>query len=195
MIRILSSNVVIDGSNSGTSTRDLTITNTSASSTGVIVLGSTGTTPITNVTVKNCIIVNGVNTSSAVIISDGAAPGTTGYFSNITIQNNNIQKAFVGVFATGGTIPQNGSNLTYTQNTLNSAGASAIRNVALYMQGVNSATVSNNTIANIDKTNDENDYGIWLATGSINATVSGNTITTLGYTGISGFAPAGIIVS
>ena len=138
---------------------------------------------------------NGANTSSAVVISDSTTVGNAGFFSNITVQNNNIQKAFVGVFATGGTTPQNGSNLTYTQNTLNASGANAIRTVGLYMQGVNGATVSQNTIANLDATNDESDVGIWLATGTINATVSNNTVSTLGYTGANAFAPIGINVT
>src|SRR5205085_1972420 len=170
-----SSRVTIDGSIGGTGTdRSLTIQNTSVTTPSVVLLGSTGTTPITNDTLKNCVIRNGVNTSSAVVISDAGTVGNAGFFSNITVQNNDIQKAFVGVFATGGTTPQNGSNLTYTQNTVNTSGVNAVRNVALYMQGVNGATVSQNTVGNLDKTNDENDIGIWLASGTINATVSGN---------------------
>jgi hypothetical protein len=191
-----SSRVTIDGSIGGTGTdRSLTIQNTSVTTPSVVLLGSTGTTPITNDTLKNCIVRNGVNTSSAVVISDAGTLGNPGFFSNITIQNNDVQKAFVGVYATGGTSPQNGSNLTYTQNTVNTTGANAVRNVGLYMQGVNGATVSQNTVGNLDKTNDENDVGIWLASGTINATVSGNTVATLGYTGTSGFAPIGINVT
>jgi len=190
------SRVTIDGSIGGTGTdRSLTITNTSVTTPSVVLLGSTGTTPITNDTLRNCVVINGVNTSSAVVISDAGTLGSTGFFSNITIQNNDIQKAYVGVFATGGTTPQNGSNLTYTQNTVNTSGANAVRCVALYMQGVNGATVSQNTVGNLDKTNDENDVGIWLATGTINATVSGNTLAALGYTGTGAYAPVGINVT
>jgi len=191
-----SSRVTIDGSIGGTGTdRSLTITNTSVTTPSVVLIGSTGTTSITNDTLKNCVVINGVNTSSAVVISDAGTLGNAGFFSNITIQNNDVQKAFVGVFATGGTTPQNGSNLTYTGNTVNTTGANAVRNVALYMQGVNGATVSNNTVGNIDKANDENDVGIWLATGTINATVSGNTVSGIGYTGTGAFAPIGINVT
>jgi hypothetical protein len=191
-----SSRVTVDGSIGGTGIdRSLTITNTSVTSPSVVLLGSTGTTAITNDTLKNCVVINGVNTSSAVVVSDAGTLGNAGFFSNITIQNNDVQKAFVGVFATGGTSPQNGSNLTYTQNTVNTSGANAVRSVALYMQGVNGATVSNNTVGNLDKTNDENDVGIWLASGTINATVSGNTVASLGYTGTSAFAPIGINVT
>ena len=175
--------------------RSLTITNLSVTTPTVVLFGSVGATPVTNDTLKNCIVINGANTSSAVVISDATTLGNAGLFSNITIQNNDVQKAFVGVFATGGTTPQGGSNLTYTQNTLTSSGANAIRDVALYMQGVNGATVTNNTVSNIDKVNDENDVGIWLATGTINATVSGNTISGIGYTGTGAFGAIGINVT
>ena len=137
-------------------------------------------------------MINGANTSSAVVISDATVLGNAGVFSNITIQNNDVRRAFVGVFATGGTTPQGGSNLTYTQNTVNTSGALAIRNVGLYMQGVLGATVSQNTVGNFSNTEGENDTGIWLATGTANATVSGNTVNNLGMTLTTAFAPFGI---
>ena len=187
------SRVTIDGSIGGTGTdRSLTITNTSVTSPSVILFGSVGTTPVTNDTLKNCVVINGANTSSAVVISDATVLGNAGLFSNITIQNNDVQKAFVGVFATGGTTPQGGSNLIYTQNTLNTSGANAIRNVGLYMQGVLNATVSQNTVGNFSNTEGENDTGIWLATGTGNSTVSGNTVNNLGMTLTTAFAPFGI---
>lgn len=185
--------VTVDGSIGGLGTdRSLSITNTSITTPSVVLFGSVGTTPITDGTLRNTIITNGVNTSSAVVISDGTTLGNAGRFANITVQNNDIRRAFVGVFATGGTTPQGGSNLIYTQNTVNSTGADAIRDVGLYMQGVNGATVSQNTVGNIDKVNDENDVGVWLATGTINATVSGNTISGIGYTGAGAFGAIGI---
>ena len=184
--------VTIDGSNSGGSDRSLTIENTSVTTPSVVLIGSLGTTTVTNNTLKNCVIRNGVNTTSAVVISDATTLGSTGYFNNITIHNNDVQKAFVGVFATGGTTPQNGSNLTYTQNTVNTSGANAIRNVGLYMQGVNGATVSNNTVGNLSNVEGENDVAIWLATGTGNATVSNNTVSNLGMTLTTAFAPFGI---
>ena len=101
---------------------------------------------MTDDTIKNCVIRNGVNTSSAIVISDGTTLGNAGLFANMTIQNNSVQKAFIGVYATGGTAPQGGSNLVYTENDLSTSGANAIRNVGLYMQGVNGATVSQNTV-------------------------------------------------
>lgn len=190
------SRVTIDGSvGGGGSDRSLTIENIGTVTPTVVWMGSIGSNPISNNTLKNCIIRNGVNTSSAVVISDTGTAGNPGFFSNITIQNNNVQKAFFGVYANGGTSPQNGSNLIYTQNTLTSTALNAIRGVGLYMQGVNGATVSQNTVSNIDNTNDENDVGIWLASGTINATLSNNTVSTVGYAGTNAFAPIGINVT
>lgn len=188
-------NVTVDGSLSGGTDRSLSITNTSVTSPSVILFGSVGATPITNGTLKNCIITNGANTSSAIVISDATTLGNAGLFSNITIQNNDVRKAFVGVFATGGTTPQGGSNLVYRDNMLNSTGTNAVRDVGLYMQGVNGATVTNNTVSNMDKASDENDVAIWLATGTINATVSGNTVSGIGYTGTGAFGAIGINVT
>ena len=194
--KILSNYVTIDGSNvaNGT-TRDLTLENTSVTTPEVVWFGSTGTTAITNGTLKNCVVRNGVNTSSAVVISDGATAGNAGFFSNMEVRNNKIERAFVGVFSTGGTVPQGGSNLTYANNELNTVGANAIRNVALYMQGVNGATVSDNIVSDLVPSNDENDVGIWMASGTINGTISGNTVSNLNYTGTLGAAPIGINVT
>ena len=101
--------ITIDGSNSvGGTTRDLTLENTSVTSPNVVWFGSSGTTPITGGSLKNCVVRNGVNTSSAVVISDGTTVGSAGYFSNVEIRNNAIEKAFIGVYANGGTTPANG---------------------------------------------------------------------------------------
>ncbi|HVE60094.1 MAG TPA: hypothetical protein VNB22_24985, partial [Pyrinomonadaceae bacterium] len=184
------SRVTIDGSLAGGTDRSLTIENTSTTTPQVVRFGSIGAAAIVNDTVKNCIIRNGINTSSAVVVTDNA--GTAGTFNNITIQNNDVQKAFVGIFTNATVAAGNGSGLTITQNNLDATGTNAIRNVGVYVQGADGATVSNNTIGNFNATNDENDTGIWLAAGAVNTTVSGNTVSALGYTGTTTFGPFGI---
>ena len=156
----------------------------------VVRFGSTGTTPIVGNRLKNCVIRNGVNTSSAVVVTDSA--GTAGYFNNVTIQNNDIQKAYIGIFTNAALLAGNGSGLLVTQNKLDSAGANSLRIVGVYVQGADGAAVSNNIIGNFDNTSAENDTGIWLATGAVNTTVSGNSVTTLGYSGTSANGPFGI---
>ncbi len=185
------SSVTIDGSVGGVgSDRSLTIENTNTTSPQVVRFGSTGTAPVTNNVLKNCVIRNGVNTSSAVVVTD--TTGVAGYFSNITIQNNDIQKAYVGIFTNAAVLAGNGSGLLITQNKMDTSGANSLRLVGAYVQGADGATVSNNIIGNFDNTAAENDTGIWLATGAVNTTVSGNSVTALGYSGTSGNAPYGI---
>lgn len=185
------SRVTIDGSVGGAGTdRSLTIENTSATTPQVVRFGSSGTTAIVGNTLKNCVIRNGVNTSSAVVVTD--TTGVAGYFNNITIQNNDIQKAYVGIFTNAAVLAGNGSGLLITQNKMDTSGANSLRNVGAYVQGADGATVSNNIIGNFDNTAAENDTGIWLATGAVNTTVSGNSVTALGYSGTSGNAPYGI---
>ncbi|MBK8610410.1 MAG: T9SS type A sorting domain-containing protein [Chitinophagaceae bacterium] len=195
LVRILSSNVIIDGSSNGSSSRDLTITNTSATVPSVIRLGSTGIAPITNTTVKNTTIINGVNTSSAVYIGDGAAAASPGYFTNITLQNNDIQKAYIGIYCIAIPATGNGSGLNITGNTLNTAGANAIKLVGIYVQGVDGATVSGNDIGNFEAASGEIDRGIWFATGTTNSIIEKNIIHDLQYTGTGGYGTKGISIS
>ena len=109
------SRVTIDGSLGGpiinrpdASLRSLTIINTSVTTPSVVLFGSVGTTPIINNALRNCVIRNGVNTSSAVVISDSGTLGNPGFFNGIAIQNNSVQKAFIGVYANGEQRPKAG---------------------------------------------------------------------------------------
>ena len=193
-LRILGNYVTIDGSNNGTTSRNLTITNASATSPSVVLIGSTGTSPINNTALRNSIIINGANSNTAIVVSDGTASGTEGYFNNITISNNDVQRAFIGIFNIAAFSPGNGNGLTITNNTMTTSGANAIRRVGIYLQGVDGATVSGNTIANIDAASAENDYGVWLATNTANTTVANNTISALNCT-LTANAPSGIFIS
>ena len=189
-----SNNVTIDGSNSGTSTKDLTLINTSGSISNVLAIGSVGTTPISNISIRNTVIINGTNTSTAVVAGDAGVIGSPGYFNNITLQNNDIRKTYIGVYFYSATNTSN-SNIKITGNDLNATGSNAIRLVGIYAQSVNGLTISDNNIGNFDPASPEFDRGIWLATGTVNATISKNNISGLAYSGSSNYAPIGINIS
>lgn len=189
-----SNNVTIDGSNNGSASRNLTITNTSATSSNTLVIGSVGTTPINNVVIKNSILINGTNTSTAVIVGDAATVGNPGYFSNITIQNNDVRKTYIGLYVYAVVSALN-NNVTITGNDLNTTGANAIRLVGIYVQGVKGITASNNNIGNFESASAEFDRAIWLATATTDATISGNNISGMAYTGTSSYAPIGLNIS
>ena len=197
MFKIFNTNyVTIDGSNtSGGTTRDLTITNNSVTTPSVIWIGSYLTTPITNITVKNSNLINGVNTSSALIISEGTIAGNPGLFNNITIQNNTVQRAYYGIYAISTVQSGNGSGTLITGNDLNVAGTNSIRLGGVYVQGLSGVTVSNNNIGNILNANLESPKGIWFATGTNSGTISGNNITSISLTNTGAAALTGIYIT
>lgn len=190
---ILTNYVTIDGSNTtnGT-TRDLTIQNTSTTTPQVLVVGSVGTTPRTNVTVKNCNIINGINSSSAMIVSDGTTPGSAGWFNNITVQNNSFQLAYIALYNIATIATGNGSGLNIIGNDFNST-TNPVRLVGVYVQGVDGATVSGNNIGNFTVTDASNVTGVWFATGTVNSSILNNNISQLN--GASVGPPRGIAVS
>jgi len=193
LIKNLNSYTTFDGSNTaGGTTRNLTISNTSVTTPNVLVMGSTGTTPLMNCTVKNTILINGINSSSGVIISDGATPGAAGYFNNFTFQNNSLQMAYIGLYLIANPAAGNGTGSLVTGNDMSTSGTNAIRLCAIYIQGVDGVTVTNNTIGNFTTSDAANITGIWAATSTINTNISNNTITNIVST--TG-APRGIVVS
>ena len=195
-IRIQSSNIVIDGSNAvnGT-TRDLTITNSNTTTPTTIYIASLGIIPTVDVQIKNSTIINGINTSNAIVMADNAASNTGGYFNNITIQNNSIQKAYNGLFINAATAVGNGSGILITENSLNTSGGNAIRFTGLYLAGIDGGIVTNNIFGNFDPTSAEVDKGINLAANTVNTVIRGNTISDLGYTGTSTYNPQGVYIA
>ena len=197
LVRILGSNITLDGSNaaSGT-TRDLTLTNTSTTAPQVLTfIAASAAAANTNIMVKNLNIVNGINTSSAFVMYDGAATPTGGFFNNVTIQNNAVKKAYMGMYLFAATAAGNGANTLVTGNDLSASGADAIRLGGIYVQGADGVTVSNNTIGNFETTMAEIKRGVWFATATVNSSIISNTITNLGYTGTSTGGAAGVTVT
>jgi hypothetical protein len=177
------SRVTIDGLNTGGNA--LTIANNATTSPSVINIGSVGTNPSTNITITNTTIINGSNTTSSAIFVGDATLGGAGYFNNITLSNNNVQRAFIGMFLNAVVTPGNGGSILVNNNTMNTSGTNAIRRVGIYLQGVNGGVVSNNTLANFEAATAEVDNAIWLATGTSNVSVTNNNISNLALTATS----------
>jgi uncharacterized protein YjdB len=191
LIKILGDFVTIDGSNTvGGTTRDLTIQNNSGTTPSVLWIADGGATAIHDFTIKNAILINGVNTSSALIAGNGTTLGNAGLFNTITIQNNSIQRAWIGMFLRATPSLGNGNNVNVIGNNLNTAGANAINLCAIYLEGIDGTggTVSNNTVGNYSTANIAQKTGIWLATSTTNATVTGNTISGIAHPGGGGFS-------
>ena len=197
IIKILESNIRINGSNSGGTDRSLTINNTSTDHPYGVLIGSIGSIPTTGVSINNCNITNGANYSTpnyGVIISDGEFPGVEGYFNNITIQNNKLQKSFYGIHCVAAFSPGNGNGLLITGNSLNSTSTNAIHERGIYLEGVDGAVVSNNSVGNLGGNDAGGQTGIWFGSGTINSSMSNNVIGPMAES-TGGGTPRGIAVS
>ncbi len=178
----------INGSNSGTNSKNLTIINYSTTA-GAAVMEMTSLGQglgATNNTIKNCNIANG---STAVVnygISiSGLTAGTTGADNdNITIQNNNITSVTTGIYAIGTTANTTGGldNLNIIGNTVSFT--SSVTGVYGIRAGFAlNSTVNQNTID--IETSTGSLAGISLETGFINSVVNANKITKVKATSMS----------
>jgi hypothetical protein len=149
--------VVIDGSNNGSSTRNLTISNTDLNpSTAVIWLSSAGTgAGATHNIIKNCNLSAGADetantTATFGILSSGTSIGATNDGldnDNNTFTNNAIIKARYGIFVRGSLANTNDGNVI-SNNLIGPAafGANEIGTDGIVIQHQNLATVMQNEV-------------------------------------------------
>jgi hypothetical protein len=194
VLRILGSNVTIDGSNNGTDSRNLSIVNGFATGSVVIGMGSSdAANPLSNVTVKNTTIINGVKTTgSGIIVSNTSGAQTAGYFNNIRLENNSIQKSYQGIYMIAVSAVGNGSGSVITKNDLSTSGDNCNRYMGIYLGGTDSVVVSENKIGNFENTSNEGKRGIWLAVSTMNTTISDNTIDNITVNNAGGGSATGI---
>ncbi|MBL0181986.1 MAG: hypothetical protein IPP96_06690 [Chitinophagaceae bacterium] len=174
--------VTIDGSNNGSNSRDLTITNLSTTSPAAIWLASTGVAAgADNNTIKNCIINTGSNaaTSYGIAIA-GATLGSGGADNdNVSIQNNNITQVYHGIWANGTASASAGGldGLTIAANIVGPAinGATNIGFTGINIANAVNPNVTLNTVQNISATSGSA-AGILTAATVAGATISQNTV-------------------
>lgn len=203
IIKFLNSKyITFDGLNSGGSAINIINPNT-VTTAGIWLASTTGVGPgNNNITLKNLNVSNGGNTSTNYAILsgvDGASPSTTGGIDNdnITITSNTITSAYYGIYANGTATTAAGlDNWTINNNSIGPV-ISGTNNIGLYgayLGNMNTISVINNTISNVQGTSSYV-YGIALVTGARNATVNFNTITSIKYNGTGGWGGIGIDVN
>jgi subtilisin-like proprotein convertase family protein len=195
VLRITGSNIVIDGSNNNSSSRDLVIENRSATNPYTILLGSIDNYSISNLAIKNTNIKNGNNRSATSAVSVGNSTGGSGYFSNILLENNSVTNAFIAYYCFAVTQTGNGNTLVIRNNALDNPVTDSIGYVGIYLQGVDGAQVTGNRIGNFSTTNSESDKAIWLASGTKNTAIISNQIYNIRYSGTGGYGAQGVLVS
>jgi hypothetical protein len=190
--------VNIDGSNviAGT-TRNLTITNTNTSSPNAIAIVSTGAGAGTvNSSVRNCNISLGTSTSVTYAISVGQiTPGSPAADNdNITIQNNAISSASIGIYAVGTASVSAGGldNLNISDNSINLV-TTTTANIGIRVGNALNSIVSSNTVS-VETSGAGQPVGISLETGFVSSTVSSNIITKALTTSTGGYGGRGITI-
>ena len=192
-------NVTIDGSSSGGAERNLTITNTSTSTTsGVIWLGSaSGTDAASNNTTKNCIVAGRSPTTTFAGIVSGSGTTLGGFAeaanSNNTYQNNAVIRAQMGIILLGPAGNESGNvitgNLVGDSVTFNKISFSGI-----YLAQQASATVSNNTVTGVVTAGTSTTSGIRVTGIVAGVTIDGNRISDVKNTNAGGFGCNGIFL-
>lgn len=192
LVTIHGSNVTIDGSNNGTTSRDLTFSNgdTSAARLSAIAFLNAGATPATGNTVKNTVLKSAL--TGLLLLDSANALGAS--YTNFTFQNNSIQHTVIGAFILGSGTAGNGANTVFTGNSLNATGANANYAIGLNISGVDGATITNNVFGNFNATEDGDDEAIFVGPDTKNTIIDRNTITNIGYSGTNGYGAHGIAV-
>ena len=181
---------VLDGSYNGTTSRDLTINNTSISTTyaqQVIAILSLGPKlGASGITIKNCYIKGGIlGTSTSANGSIGICLGGTAQFNpslfgqdnnNITITNNKISLCNYGIILEAepwGLL----NNITINNNTIGDpTPANSISDMGIAAEYINHLTISNNEILNVANGFDYYCFGIGIYTDAQNLVINNNYI-------------------
>ncbi|GEM_PF-2997291 len=196
--------VTIDGRIGGTGTgQHLTIenTNTTLLSTGILLAGQAAGSPLggcTNVTIRNCVILAGTNTSSP---GSGAiwTQGTGLPNDSLVITENIIKRAYRGLYISTNTPSSRATGVRITKNTIGSSIESErIGFRGIHLNQANQAVVEDNLIFDvIAPTSAQGVAGIELGTNDTAVLVQRNSIRNVmsSLAGSSSNAATGILVS
>lgn len=210
-------NVTIDGDVvGGAITRNLTIMNSAAATTSlsaaIRLLGTTtGGMGATNNTIKNCVIMgntegNNGSSGSTVATSFGiyagvgtgliTATGTGADYDNLTIQNNEVKRAYFGIYI-GAATANTADNLNINNNLIGSNTVGQTTTLGgMNLNGVTTSTVSQNEILNQVASTSISPYGIQVTgAGSNSVILSRNHIHGIKSISTSGYGAYGISIA
>lgn len=210
-------NVTIDGDDPATlGTRNLTVQSALSSNiVACIRLSSanvSGTNGANNVTVKNCVIIGSRNNGLSVVASYGinlsnysTATMTTGAYSslNTLIENNEIRRCYVGIYANGGSVSYPNTGLIIRNNFIGSATTGEnVGQRGIYVSNTSTATGSALVEGNDIRAGEysgtgysANVYGVEIAANNFGIRVLRNNVHDLQQSNTAGWAAIGIFIS
>lgn len=192
--------VTIDGSNSGGSTRDLTITNTNTgTSSAVVWVGSASVSDgATHNLIKNCNIVGNASTTTlgGIVSSSGTSLGAVAETDNSynTYSNNAINTSSYGIAVVG---PTAGDSSTVISNNL--IGSSILLNKIGYrgafISNQTNVSVSNNTVVGVNTASTSTASGIIIVGAISGGSINGNNISDIKNTNTGGYGANGVFLN
>ncbi|MES2591064.1 MAG: T9SS type A sorting domain-containing protein [Bacteroidota bacterium] len=192
--------VTINGSNSGGTTKDLTISNTNTgTSSAVIWLASASATDgANNNTIKNCIITGNAPTTTlaAIISSSGTILGNPAETANSynTYQNNTINTVAYGIGIVGSATGD--SSAVISNNLIGSATpANKIGYRGIFISNQTNVSVSNNTIFGVTTNGSSTTSGIIVVANISGGSINSNKISDIKNTDAGGYGANGIYLT
>lgn len=191
--------VTIDGSNNGTASRNLTLNNTFVAVTGttpvIVWVASNASAGADFFTIKNSNII-GATPAGTIggVISSGATLGGSGTVpnNNLTVENNQFNRAQNAVFAIGPTAATDDRG-TYINNSIGSSNpADRMGFRGLAVQYAKNFVISGNTITGASTSSTSTAAGILVGAGITNGVVTNNQVTDVSNTNTGGYGAAGI---
>jgi hypothetical protein len=148
--------VTIDGSNSGSNSKELTLLNNSTGTSACIAVSSLGTgLGATNITIKNCLIIGGSSTATGVIgiYAGGATVSTSGTGAdndNLNITGNVVNRAYYGIYTRGVASTGMLDNLSITLNIIGNVNpVNTVTFSGIDVQNANNPIIQSNFISNM----------------------------------------------
>lgn len=191
--------ITIDGSNNGTNSRNLTITNSNTSGSVMFFAnggsGCTGGDGVTYSIVQNTNLTGNSVTANAGIVLGGSSHTAAGAgHNNNSFINNKIDKVGYGIYLNNsGTIY---GNINISQNEIGSVTAANYVGLSgIWLTKINNSTIQNNSIYNIKNatTTNSGPHGILISDASADAIIIRNNILYgIQYTGAAGYGGKGI---
>lgn len=192
--------VTIDGSNSGGTTRDLTIVNNSTgTSSAVVWLGSASATDgAMHNTVKNCNISGNAPTTTliGIVSSSGTTLGGVAETANShnTYQNNAVNTASYGIAVVGASAGD--SSAVITKNIIGSATpANKIGYRALFISNQTNVSATDNTIMGVTTSTTDAVSGVIVVGAISGGSIEANKISDIKNTNSGGYGSNGILLS
>lgn len=148
--------VTIDGSNSGSNSKELTLLNNSTGTSACIAVSSLGTgLGATFNTIKNCLIIGGSSTATGVIgiYAGGTTVSTSGTGAdndNLTITGNIITRAYYGIYTRGVASTGMLDNLSITLNVIGAVNpVNTVTFSGIDVQNASNPIIQSNYISNM----------------------------------------------